>query len=93
MDSVTVTDLKATLSARLRQVRAGEELLVLDRGKPIARLVPVREADAELAELERAGLVHVGTGKIDASFWETRGPADPNGMLAAALKADRDEGW
>jgi prevent-host-death family protein len=40
MRSVTISTLKAQLSAHLQLVRNGEEVLVRDRNKPIARLVP-----------------------------------------------------
>lgn len=37
---VGVRELKNSLSGHLRRVRAGEHILVTDRGRPIARLVP-----------------------------------------------------
>lgn len=37
---VGVRDLKNSLSGYLRRVRAGEHIVVTDRGRPIARLVP-----------------------------------------------------
>ena len=40
-----VAQLKASLSRYLERVKAGQEILVTDRGKPIARLVPVSEAE------------------------------------------------
>ena len=41
MKTVNIGTLKNNLSAYLRDVRNGEEVLVKDREKPIARLVPV----------------------------------------------------
>ena len=41
MKSVSIAALKAQLSKHLRAVRAGEELAVTDRGRPIALLVPM----------------------------------------------------
>ena len=37
MRTATVSKLKASLSEYLRQVKAGEEVLVTERGRPIAR--------------------------------------------------------
>lgn len=37
---VGVRDLKDSLSAYLRRARAGEHIVVTERGKPIAKLVP-----------------------------------------------------
>jgi antitoxin (DNA-binding transcriptional repressor) of toxin-antitoxin stability system len=74
--------LKAILSACLAKVKAGEELLVMERGKPIAKRVPVpkeigKESTAvQLRELSRAGLVRVGTGKLPAGFWKMTRPRD-----------------
>jgi len=43
MKKVGVADLKAHLSGHLRTVKKGETLVVLERGTPVARIVP--EAD------------------------------------------------
>jgi len=40
MRTVNITDLKAQLSAHIQLVRDGEEVLVCDRNKPVARIVP-----------------------------------------------------
>lgn len=45
MKRVRIADLKARLSAHLREVREGEVITVLDRDTPIARIVPHREAE------------------------------------------------
>jgi prevent-host-death family protein len=40
MKTVNISDLKARLSAHIQIVRDGEEVLVCDRNKPVARIVP-----------------------------------------------------
>jgi prevent-host-death family protein len=45
MRTVNISDLKARLSAHLQHVRDGEELLVCDRNKPVARIVPCSADD------------------------------------------------
>ena len=40
MRAVNISDLKARLSAHIQMVREGEEVLVCDRNKPVARIVP-----------------------------------------------------
>ncbi|HLG73305.1 MAG TPA: type II toxin-antitoxin system prevent-host-death family antitoxin [Chloroflexota bacterium] len=42
MDQVGVRELRQNASALLRRVQAGETLEVTDRGRPVARLVPVK---------------------------------------------------
>ena len=41
-----IADLKARLSEHLRYVRRGREITILDRDTPIARVVPLKQADA-----------------------------------------------
>ena len=45
MKRVNISDLKAHLSAHIQLVRDGEELIVCDRNKPVARIVPCRLHD------------------------------------------------
>lgn len=40
MKTVNIAELKAQLSAHIQLVRDGEEVLVCDRNKPVARIVP-----------------------------------------------------
>jgi prevent-host-death family protein len=42
MNNASVSYAKANLSALLRKVREGQEVLITDRGVPVARLVPAR---------------------------------------------------
>ena len=63
---VGLRELKNATSEVLRRVRRGEIVTVTDRGRAIARLVPVVEhanAEAILRELVRAGRIAWGGGK------------------------------
>jgi prevent-host-death family protein len=94
MRSVSVSDLKARLSEYLRGVKRGEDLLITDRGRPVAMLSSPPRADSlsrELAELVEAGLVRVGTGKIPKEYWDTPLPPDPAGLVRKALDEDRND--
>ena len=51
MKTANVSSLKARLSAYLQAVRDGEEVLVCDRNKPVARIVPCSLGDG--AEQQR----------------------------------------
>lgn len=98
MESAGVAQLKARLSEYLARVRAGEEVLVTDRGQPVARLVPVGpfpDDEAELARLkamEREGLMRLGSGRLPAGFFEKERPADPGGLLREAVLEERERG-
>lgn len=50
-------DLKNNLSRYLDRVREGEEVIVTDRGKPIARLSALDDRADRLAELVEAGII------------------------------------
>ena len=97
MKSAPIAGLKASLSRYLAGVKAGEELLVTERGKPIAKIVPIRTAHADeekrLREMEVQGLVRVGRGKLPRSFWSAPRSADPEGLVRKALLEEREEGW
>lgn len=67
MSKASISELKANLSRFLREVRRGGEVQVLDRGKPVARLVP---ADAGDDRGVRESLISQGLlrpGKADAA--------------------------
>ena len=42
MDTVGIRELRQNASAVLRRVKAGETLEVTDRGRPVAKLVPMK---------------------------------------------------
>jgi prevent-host-death family protein len=50
MRTVNISDLKAQLSAHIQLVRDGEEVIVCDRNKPVARIVPCRLKDRSQQE-------------------------------------------
>jgi prevent-host-death family protein len=50
MKTVNISDLKAQLSAHIQLVRDGEEVLVCDRNRPVARIVPIRLEDHSTQE-------------------------------------------
>ena len=45
MRTVNIGELKAKLSAHIQLVKDGEEVLVCDRNKPVARIVPCHLTD------------------------------------------------
>ncbi|MEW6154551.1 MAG: type II toxin-antitoxin system prevent-host-death family antitoxin [Actinomycetota bacterium] len=54
---VGIRDLKNNLSRYIDRVRAGEEVVVTDRGRPVARLSPVDSSTDRLGALVAAGVV------------------------------------
>jgi prevent-host-death family protein len=94
MRSTNIADLRNRLTQYLKEVRAGQEIIVRDRQRPIAKIVPftVDEDEDEDADLVAAGVIRKGTGKLPRSFWSTgRRGGVPWEVAAAAVRADRDE--
>ncbi len=90
-----IAELKARLSEFLEAVKSGGEVVITERGTPIARIVPLNGAgaiDARLRELARSGLVKLGEKHLPDDFFRTRGPADPQGKALDYLLRERDEG-
>ena len=56
MKSATITEVKNQLSAIIDRVRAGETVIVTDRGQPVATIEPVRaDADDEARLVRSSG--------------------------------------
>jgi len=69
MSSVGVRELKNRLTHYLRRTKQGEEVIVTERGKPIALIQPIQSAEhpvsqeARLARLAAQGFVTLPTHK------------------------------
>jgi prevent-host-death family protein len=95
METATVARLKSELSRYLRRVKAGDEVVVTERGVPIARLVPIRRGPADLEslrDLERQGLIRLGRGQLPRGFWKLPRGRDPKAAVLKALLEERDSG-
>ena len=91
MTTVSISDLKANLSRYMRQVRRGGEIQILDRGTPVARLVPP-EADNDKGIRERligSGLLRPGKGGAAAILDEP--PLTLPVSLSEALAEERTD--
>ncbi len=85
MKMVGTAELKARLSEYLRAVRAGETIVVLDRQRPVARIVPINEAAAGLVIRPAVGSIHDiplpepiddGGGDVLEDLWAERAEDD-----------------
>ena len=95
MATVSVSVLKARLSEFLRRVRAGDTLVVTDRGAPVAIVAPLPdgEYEGEMNALVEQGLVRPPRTPLPEDFWGRPRPKDPSGQCAAAAMQERAEGW
>jgi prevent-host-death family protein len=96
MTTVSVSHLKSRLSQYLAMVKEGGEVLVTERGKPIARLVPDRPNrwdDERIAELRRKGIIRGNPRPLGKEFFELPRGEDPEGAVLKALLEEREEGY
>jgi prevent-host-death family protein len=96
MKQASVAALKARLSEYLAAVKRGEEVIVTDRGRPVARLAPIEgmaELDARSEALIRAGLARGPTAAFPEDFFDLPRPRDPEGRSLRGLLEEREEGW
>jgi prevent-host-death family protein len=94
-ERVSVGRLKARLSEYLRRAKAGEGVVVTDRGRPVARLVGLENDGAlegRAAELVGSGLAQSPTQPLDPGFLEWPRPSDPDGRSLEAVLEERAEG-
>ena len=93
MATIGVRELRRDASRWLARVRAGEAVVVTDRGRPIAKMVPFHETRGYAALVSEGGLAP-GSGRslgdvlreLDADL-----PADPGPSMSEALASLRDD--
>ena len=92
MRTTNIADLRNRLTQYLKEVRAGEEIVVRDRQRPIAKIVPftMDDEDSDDVALVAAGLMRKGSGVIPPQFWKARRARLTRRAAAAAVRADRD---
>lgn len=95
--TAAVSELKAGLSAYLARVKAGEEVVVTDRGTPVAKLVPIPPSyepeEERMRRLVREGVLRPPTRPLPDDFWTLPRPEDPEGLVLKALLEERETGW
>ena len=93
MKQVSVTVLKAHLSEELTRVKRGRELIVTDRGRPIAKIIPFSpdETFHSFADLAKAGLVRLPESGSSRRAPDVPEIKDKPGRLLAALLEEREE--
>jgi prevent-host-death family protein len=99
MKKVSITEAKNRLSALIDSLKGGLPVLIVDRGRPVARLEPVTsggngdEQEGRLSRLIREGVVRPGHVPLSRSLFTDRPPRLTSGTSAvAALIEERREG-
>jgi prevent-host-death family protein len=86
MERIGVRELRQHASRYLAKVANGQPIEVTDRGRPIARLVPIPSGESALAELLRSGRL-----KAPESDSDLEAPEDFGINASAHLAAMRAE--
>ena len=98
MKRASITEAKNRLSALIDGLKGGSPVLIVDRGRPVARLEPVTSGgdpnqDGRLSRLVREGVVRPGRASLSRAFFKSRPPRPNKGASAsAALIEERREG-
>lgn len=92
MKRASITEVKNNLSALIDGVKQGAPLLIMDRGRPVARLDAIRgsvaEDDGRLARLVRDGVVRPGRGVPAKSLLAGKPPRARKGASAVGALLD-----
>ena len=91
MKTVSISELKASLSEYLSVVSKGEEVLITDRGTPVARILKVEGVQGE--EERRIRLARQGLLRLRSRTLRKLKPPpgkSPSGVLSALLEERRE---
>lgn len=95
MKTANVSQLKSKLSSYLDAVQRGEEIIVRDRERPIARIIPLTMAGGE--EFEESSLVAAGvitlpqSDRLPASFWKRKAGGVSEKRATKSVTDEREE--
>jgi prevent-host-death family protein len=98
MKKASITEAKNNLSALIDAVKGGSPVLIVDRGRPVARLESARHAaaddDGRLAGLIRDGIVRPAHGGPAKAIFTTSPPRlnKPGASGVRTLLDERREG-
>jgi prevent-host-death family protein len=96
MKKASITEAKNNLSALIDSVKGGSPVLIVDRGRPVARLEAVNQIssdDDRLARLVREGVVRPARGAAPKALFSSKPPRGKKGAsgLRALLNERRDD--
>jgi prevent-host-death family protein len=93
--AASIADVKARLSEFVRRVKAGNEVVITERGVPVARLTGLEVGERRATRRDRlakAGAVKPGKGRVRRALQAPPSGEAVGGDVLAALLAERGEG-
>jgi prevent-host-death family protein len=98
MKKASITEAKNQLSALIAGLKNGSPVLIVDRGRPVARLEPVTggpcpDSEGRLSRLIRDGIVRAARAAPPRALFKDQPPRPKSGASAlGALLDERREG-
>ena len=93
MRMARISQLRDKLSRYLDHVRAGGRVVIMDRNRPVAQIIPLSPSNRQgsieegrLEALQREGLLRRGTGRIPPELVRGAGPGKGARVLEALLE-------
>lgn len=94
MKTAAISELKAKLSAHIALVKRGEEVIVTEHGKPVARIVPIPPSETEderIRDLIARGVIRPGHGDIRPLLEGLPICRVPEGTILRILDEERED--
>jgi prevent-host-death family protein len=89
MKKASISEAKNNFSALIDRVKAGSSVLIVDRGRPVARLEPVSGSeDDRLVRLVRDGVVRPARVAVTRAAWASAPPRPKPGTSALQVLLD-----
>jgi prevent-host-death family protein len=86
--TIGIRELKDQLSGHIKEVKDGMTLVITERGKPVARLVPVAELEDKIQQMLATGMASWSGRKPSSRV--TRVPVKGPKTVAELLLEDRE---
>jgi prevent-host-death family protein len=91
--SIGIREARINFSKLIQDVRSGMEIIITDRGKPVARLVPAQGQNLSLEEriknYESCGLIEVCVRPVKT----VEAPIElPEGYVQSCIREEQDDG-
>jgi len=91
MKIISITELRKKLREYIGYVKQGEEVVVTEYGKPVARIVPIVDEDSRMQELIRRGVIRPGKGSFSEAIAGLPIVRVPEGTVQRLIDEERGE--
>ena len=90
MQTISVSELQHNLGLYLEKVKDGDEIIIEDNDKVIARILPFDEKDEEQI-LVSQGLMNLPKKELPEDFWNGDASEVSVGKIVEVIRRERDE--